>query len=123
MHGLTGAMARPQTSPLLISQSLPPHFERSGWDRELNPLLDVDEESEEEEKEKDVGDDWLLGGYSRSYGAAPTHQHYHYSRVRNSGRHRKMRKRRNLHSTTVASISSLSKVQCPGMLDTRTPTV
>ena len=98
---------------MLIPQSLPPRFERGGWHRELNPLLGVDEESEEEEEEKeDVGDDWLLGGYSRSYGAAPTYQHDCYSRVRNSGRHKGRRKRRNLHSTTVASISSISKV-CP----------
>ena len=110
-------MARLETGTQPIPQSLPPNFERNGWrGGELNPLpspsTGYSEEYESDELERE-NDSWLLEGYSRSYGAAPTYLQERLKREQSSRLtrcHRKRGKRRHFHSTTVASITSLNQV-------------
>ena len=115
-------MARLQVDSQPIAVSLPPHLERSGWrNKELTPLpspgkLAYSDEDDSEEERENYGEEdhgWLLEGCSPSYGTVPRtcKERLNRESSRVTRRHRRTRgKRRHFHSTTIASITSLTEV-------------
>lgn len=105
------------TDPLAIpTQSLPLRLRDEQWPglgppRSLSDLAESDEEGDLRPR-RGSDHDWLLDDcdYSRTYGTSPSYSYQRRPQPNLLQDERRRKRRRNFHSTTIASIGSLDEV-------------